>query len=125
MYASLILQAALILLYQLLHKTGCMSEVLQSSMKQIKELLATPIRPLHTDESLIRTASFPWFLASTVAIHSEDRKACRAGLESCGNAKVFQDNLKWVLAFWAHVDRTGREPNWREFKVEGVTLGFM
>lgn len=104
-----------------------MSELLQTSLRQILEL-ATPNRAA-TDDSRFSTGisrAFPWFIAATVAIHPDDRAACREGLEHCGPARAYQDNLRFIQLFWDHIDVTGREPNWREFaQAQGFELGFM
>jgi hypothetical protein len=54
-----------------------------------------------------------------LAITEEERKLCKRGLEECGEARVFRENLEAIEEVWREVDRRGYEVDWREFLRKG------
>ncbi|GAA5855732.1 hypothetical protein JCM8547_001662 [Rhodosporidiobolus lusitaniae] len=119
--------SALLHLYQAVLRLGCLASCVRHSLRQILTLgscTATPSRPVDFSAGALR--AFPFFLAATVAITEDERKACRAGLSGCGKAKVYEDNRRAAELLWKRMDRTGREGDWREIlRDEGLCVAFM
>ena len=50
---------------------------------------------------------------------------CRQGLEECGPAKVFRDNLRAVEMVWEGMDREGVSPSWKDVLAKEGGGGFV
>lgn len=67
-----------------------------------------------------------WFLAGTNAVTPSEREQCTAGLKSCGNERVYVDNLKAVQVIWAAMDESGAEVDWKSLlAAKGLTVAFL
>lgn len=118
--------ATLLHLHQTVLKLGCLSTRVRDSLKQIISLGSSISVPSGGAANAWAVRSFPWFMASTVAIDAADREACRKGLRECGNAKVYMDNLRAAEILWARMDSTGRERDWKEvLREEGLCVAFL
>lgn len=85
-----------------------------SSLRRARSLLPT---------ELVRS-SFPAFALGS---NTDDTfvQVCRIGLQRCGPAQVFIDNLAAAELLWAEADVAGRVPDWRELlHKEGKLVAF-
>jgi hypothetical protein len=120
---------AMIHLNTSVRRLGPMATCLRQALGSILTLGAHRAAPsqLHPRASSFMGAerACPWFLASMLALSSEERAACRTGLLSCGPHKVVQDNLAAAELVWGAWDETGYVAEWRQcLKARGVFAGF-
>ncbi|BGP23005.1 proteophosphoglycan ppg4 [Rhodotorula toruloides] len=123
--------ATLIYFFSTIRNVGCLSSDVRRSLDQIVQLgtqQKAPPSPSNMDADTPHwTRQFPWFIAATVAVKSDDRQACREGLKIFWCDKASEENLRAAERLWEIMDKTGREtPDWRQYLAqEGFSMYFV
>ncbi|WVR04527.1 hypothetical protein IAU60_001531 [Kwoniella sp. DSM 27419] len=115
--------AALVLLYQSVHRVGGLHPVLLAARDQILSLLDSITRLPSGD--LWGFIALPAFLAACLSISANDRKRSMQHMLRPGPERLWLDNVALVEKVWEEVDETGRLPDWHEKMTrEGLSIAF-
>lgn len=122
-------QAALIHLFQSIHRYGPHHTLLRHSLSQILSLIqrhdpSQSFEVNHTFTGSLLAA--PLVLAAMIATAPDDREQCRQVLVSCGQQRGYADNLTAVERVWAVTDQSGWTVDWRDvLEKEGLMVAFL
>ncbi|KIR31774.1 hypothetical protein I352_05768 [Cryptococcus deuterogattii MMRL2647] len=109
-------RAAMITLYQRIHKVGPLHPTIRAMSWDI--LLDLPPQPCRKSEI------FPLFLAGATAILETQRVAVRERWVKAPE-KGFEEGLSFLENLWAHLDKTGHTLSWLDYLEEkGGALAF-
>ncbi|WWC67807.1 uncharacterized protein I206_101721 [Kwoniella pini CBS 10737] len=115
--------AALVLLYQSVHRVGGLHPILRRAQKEILNLLDSIAKLPNGD--LWGFIALPAFLAACLSISDHDRQRSMLHLAKPGPERVWLDNIALVERVWEETDETGKLPDWHDKMTrEGMSVAF-
>ncbi|WWC59396.1 uncharacterized protein I303_101951 [Kwoniella dejecticola CBS 10117] len=115
--------AALVLLYQSVHRVGGLHPILRRAQKEILNLLDSIAKLPNGD--LWGFIALPAFLAACLSISDNDRQRSMLHLAKPGPERVWLDNIALVERIWEETDETGKLPDWHDKMTrEGMSVAF-